>query len=1118
MNIDFDPTTEQDGQLDEILGAYFEAVASGKSPDLAALIEQHPDLAPQLTAFFSDQDRIQDIIESGHQGQTDSSGEIDLGITLPLCGDPGEAIPRGEFGAAADCGCGSADEHLPDAGCTLGEYHLLERIGTGGMGTVYRAQDRRLGRVVALKAIKAGKLATPQDVLRFRMEADMIAQLDHPHIVTIYDVDQHLGQLFFSMKLMEGGSLANEVGRYVDDPRAAARVMVEIARAVHYMHQRGILHRDLKPSNILLDREGRPHVSDFGLAKRVDQSADLSFSGELIGTPEFMAPEQASGIRGATTVATDVHGLGAVMYSLLTGRPPFKVRGCTLLETLEQVRDRVPPSPRGLNPKVDRDLATICLKCLEKEPSRRYGSAEAVARALERWLSGERIDCQPPGPFEQLRLWARPRPAVAALSAALALTIGLALGVIAWQSHRMRANEAEALVNTLVTARAEAVPDLVRALGTYRALARPRLRGLLESGTLSAEPLARVGMALLPEDHRLVGDLAGRMLEADSGELDNLRRALWPRREGLREGLWAVVADLKADETRRLRAACALAELDPGAAVRWGRHGPDIVERLMVEPLTTVLNWAELLRPVRHHLLGALRAAFEGREGPEHRQAAALVLGGYVDEPGLLAALIETADAKQLEVLIRRLPQVSDAIPLLEATLSRRGAADPAGADRPESTCRHANAAVGLLAMGRGERVWPLLRHEAEPRLRPELIHRIGPAGIDPELLIERLAIEPEPSARQALILALGDYPTHRLSRGRRDQVVPGLLRAYRDDPDPGLHSSAEWLLRRWGCDDRLASSREGLVSEEPLGGRSWYISRAGQTMLVVADPKPFMMGSPTADPKTLEVERRPERRTPAPYAIAATEVTVAQFLRFTPDHPYDRTISQTDDSPINQVDYFDALKYCRRLSEAARIPEDQMCYPRVQEIGPKMRLPPDYLRRTGYRLPTEEEWEYACRAGTQGYRYSGPSEDLVPNYEWLHGTARGHAWPVGLLKPNDLGLFDMLGNVSEWCHLSYTPRQPCDTDLAPRVYRGTRYNQWPVDARSSERLETLSHRWITFGFRVATTIRRSPLVETPAGPPGRARSTFDRPLPSLLARGTGPEAARRGTFRSLLP
>ena len=272
------------------------------------------------------------------------------------------------------------------------------------------------------------------------------------------------------------------------------------------------------------------------------------------------------------------------------------------------------------------------------------------------------------------------------------------------------------------------------------------------------------------------------------------------------------------------------------------------------------------------------------------------------------------------------------------------------------------------------------------------------------------------------------------------------------------------------------------------------------------------------ADPKSLEIDRRPERRTPAPFAIAATEVTVAQFLRFFPEHVYDRTISQDDDSPINQVDYFDALKYCRRLSEAAGIPEDQMCYPRAEEIGPKMRLRPGHLGRTGYRLPTEEEWEYACRAGTTGDRYSGPSEDLLPHYEWLKDTSRGHAWPVGRLKPNDLGLFDMLGNVNEWCHLSYTPRQPCDTDVSPKVYRGSRYDQWPVDARSSERLEAPSHRWITFGFRIARTILPSSHAERSAGPSGGARSTLHCPSPLWVARGTGLEAARHDKFRSLLP
>ncbi len=278
---------------------------------------------------------------------------------------------------------------------------------------------------MALKILRGGTLADDDDLRRFRLEAEAVANLDHSNIVPIYEVGEQDGFSYFAMKLIEGGSVAQRLAEYLPNPRAAASLMATVARAVHHAHQRGILHRDLKPSNILIDADGQPHVTDFGLAKRVERDSELTRSGAILGTPAYMAPEQASGNNKAITTATDVYGLGAVLYALLAGKSPF--RGDSVNETLEQVRRQTPEPPSGVGRRVDRDLETVCLKCLEKEPERRYASALALAEDLERWLRGEPIAARPAGRLGRGWRWCRRNPALAVLTGATAASVLLLL-------------------------------------------------------------------------------------------------------------------------------------------------------------------------------------------------------------------------------------------------------------------------------------------------------------------------------------------------------------------------------------------------------------------------------------------------------------------------------------------------------------------------------------------------------------------------------------------------------------------------------------------------------------------------------------------------------------------
>jgi WD40 repeat protein len=404
-----------DDLLGEVLAAYLEAVDAGWAPQRETFLARYPALRSELEAFFAAQDQVQTF---GATLRSDSPAATD---------SPKETVAPRSFG----------------------DYELLEEIARGGMGIVFKARQVSLNRLVAIKMVLAGDLASASDVQRFRNEAEAAALMDHPNIVPIFDVGELSGWHYFSMKLIEGGSLAQLLGRgewslgTKEDCRRAARLIAMIARAVHYAHQRGILHRDLKPGNVLLETDGSPLVTDFGLAKRLDEGQALTQTGAIVGTPSYMAPEQAAGKHRELTTAADVFSLGAILYELLTGRPPF--RGENVLDTLLQVREARPVRPWALNPRVDADLETICLKCLEKEPGRRYTSAEALADDLERWQRGEPVRARRTGLLERTWKWARRRPGVALMMALLTGFVLLSTGYATTSANLHEAEQRRAV-------------------------------------------------------------------------------------------------------------------------------------------------------------------------------------------------------------------------------------------------------------------------------------------------------------------------------------------------------------------------------------------------------------------------------------------------------------------------------------------------------------------------------------------------------------------------------------------------------------------------------------------------------------------------------------------------
>ena len=361
-----DPTeTNPDpkGRLEAAMAEYLMAADAGLAPEPTAFLARYPDLHAELAEFIADQAGLVRLVEP-LRATPAAPLAVASAVTLPLenAGQPGDATASGTISttsenATSDGWNGSSARTRADdsggqvsglpRGATVryfGDYEIREVLGRGGMGVVYQAFQVTLKRPVALKMIRAGVLAGDDELRRFQNEAEAIALLDHPGIVPVYEIGEHDGQKYFSMKLVRGGSLAELLATYKDDPKAVASLIVEAADAVHHAHMRGILHRDLKPANILIDAEGHSHITDFGLAKRVEADAEMTASGAVLGTPAYMAPEQATGRRGAITTATDVHGLGSVLYALLTGQAPFA--GDSVIDTLAKVKEQPPMAPR----------------------------------------------------------------------------------------------------------------------------------------------------------------------------------------------------------------------------------------------------------------------------------------------------------------------------------------------------------------------------------------------------------------------------------------------------------------------------------------------------------------------------------------------------------------------------------------------------------------------------------------------------------------------------------------------------------------------------------------------------------------------------------------------------
>jgi serine/threonine protein kinase len=586
--------------------------------------------------------------------------------------------------------------------------------------------------------------------------------------------------------------------------------------------------------------------------------------------------------------------------------------------------------------------------------------------------------------------------------------------------------EAQGMVDRLLSADVANVPEILEAMRPYRRLLEPRLRDALAREDNPKRKLL-LSLALVRSQPDQVPFLHEQLLQAAPQDFAVIRQELAPYQQLLTPRLWQVLDERGSDPERRFRAACALVDYardDP----RWGECTALVVEGLIAQSPLVMSSWKDALEPVQRPLLPALAASLEeGKWGGAERRAI----------------------TEFYRVFARG---VSDAYRPLEDRFTTQRP----GLRVTDQARRKATVAAALVAMGKGEGVWGHLVLTPDPTLRSYLIERLGSSGADPKILAKRLDAEENTSARRALILALGGFPPDRLP-----ELVPVLLRLYENDLDPGIHAATGWVLRRWQQGDRLEQIDAKLATGKVEGGRRWYVNKLRQTFTIIARPRPEQPGA-----------AKEQQAGASRLAVAFTEVTLRQYRAIQEHHEPD---AASLDGPVTKVSWYDAADYCNRLSKREGIPEDQWCF-RPTKDG-KLDLVPDYRQRTGYRLPTEEEWEFACRAGAQTpWSFGEADEALVGKYAWWMGNAHADGersfFRVGLLKPNDWGLFDMHGNVGELCQDSALPQKGSFlNDMECGVRGGSFLSPYRSVASNSRTATGRKVRSRGTGFRLARTL-----------------------------------------------